>query len=132
MAFIDFSGAMSQALNASKHDLSAESRSFGPLSTLELRVVELARDDGLETLRPPRRRGWLGRLVLGPVPASPMLADNRLEALRRLAVQVWRQGYLLPSSALREAHEAGYDEAQIGAVIDSIGRSRALSGRLPA
>ncbi|HKR90842.1 hypothetical protein [Novosphingobium sp.] len=132
MAFIDFSGAMSQVLDARKHDLSTNSGPSGLLSALELRVVELARDDGLETLRSPRRRGWLGKLIFGPVPVSPTLADNRLEALRRLAVQVWRQGYLLPSSALREAYEAGYNEAQVGAVIDSIGRSRTLSGRLPA
>lgn len=94
------------------------------LSALERRVVELARQDGLETLQPQRKRSWLARLILGPQPPSPMLADERLEALRRLAVQAWHKGYTLPASALREARLAGFSEVQVGAVVDAIGRAR--------
>lgn len=94
------------------------------LSALERRVVELARHDGLETLQPQRKRSWFGRLILGPLPPSPVLANERLEALRRLAVQAWHKGYTLPVSALREARLAGFSEVQVGAVVDAIGRAR--------
>lgn len=135
MAFIDFNDAAPQALPAAVPLRAIENGtagSSGPLTALERRVVELARDDGLETLQPPRKRGWLARLILGPAPASPMLANERLEALRRLAVQAWHKGYTLPASALREAQAAGFSEEQIGAVIDSIGRVRASFRRLAA
>lgn len=133
MAFVDFSDAAPLALTASTF------LPFGPvfdsadtLTAIERRVVELAREDGLDTLRPPRKRGWLARLVLGPTPASPMLANEKLEALRRLAVRAWHQGYTLPVSAIEEAQAAGYSENQIGAVIDAVGRSRAPFRRIAA
>lgn len=135
MAFIDFGDAAPRALHASSLDFPAENLASGPsdaLSVLERRVVELARRDGLETLRPPRKRGWFARLILGPLPASPVLSNERLEALRRLAVQAWHKGYTLPASALGEAKAAGFTEDQIGAVIDIIGRSRAPFRRLAA
>ena len=135
MAFIDFNDAAHQALPVTVLRRIGENRGPGssdPLTALERRVVELARHDGLETLQPTRKRGWLARLVLGPVPASPMLANERLEALRRLAVQAWHKGYTLPASALRDAQAAGFSEDQIGAVIDSIGRVRASFRRLAA
>lgn len=133
MAFIDFRDAAPRALTASTF------RPFDPvfdradtLTAIERRVVELARGDGLDTLRPPRKRGWLARLVLGATPASPRLANEKLEALRRLAVRAWHQGYTLPVSALEEAQAAGYSENQIGAVIDTVGRSRAPFRRIAA
>lgn len=135
MAFIDFTDAAPQALPVTVPNRLAESRARGssdPLTALERRIIELARHDGLETLRPERKRGWLARLILGPASASPTLANERLEALRRLAVQTWHKGYTLPASALREAQAAGFDEGQIGAVIDSIGRARASVRRLAA
>lgn len=136
MAFIDFSDAAApRVLPVSSHDLSSEtppSALSEVLSTLEHRIIELARQDGLETLRPPRRRGWFARLLLGPPPASPMLANEQLEALRRLAVRVWHNGYLAPVSALKEAQAAGYSEDKVGAVIDTIGRLRSPFRRLPA
>jgi hypothetical protein len=138
MAFIDFTDAALQALPAT-------SAAFGrtipetpvvaaadPLSHFERRIVELARTDSLETLRPQRKRGWFARLIFGPQPPSPMLANEQLEALRRLAVQAWHNGYTLPASVMKEARVAGHSEAKIGAVIDFIGRSRAPFRRLAA
>ncbi|MCJ2177199.1 hypothetical protein [Novosphingobium album (ex Hu et al. 2023)] len=127
MSFIDFSDAAHMALPVPHADLPVDIRTIGfaeALTVQEHRIVELARHDGLETLRTPRKRGWLARLILGPQPASAMLANERLEALRRLAVQAWHKGYRLPVSALKEAHTAGFSEDQIGAVIDTIGRAR--------
>ena len=103
-----------------------------PLSELERRVVVLAREDRMETLRPVRQRSWLARVILGPARPSPVLANERLEALRRLAVQTWHNGYTVPVSALKEAKEAGFTEAQIGAVIDMIGREQPAVRRLAA
>ncbi|MFC0204611.1 hypothetical protein [Novosphingobium soli] len=130
MAFIDFSDAALQALPVALSHPAEVGREA--LTGLERRVVALARGDGLDTLRPQRKRGWLARLILGPNPPSAMLANERLEALRRLAVQAWHKGYTLPVSALRDARAAGYSEDQIGAVIDIIGRERAPFRRLAA
>ncbi|CCA90204.1 MULTISPECIES: hypothetical protein [unclassified Novosphingobium] len=135
MAFIDFTDAAPEALAAPANRSVQDTRRFpsvSALSDLEHRIVELARGDGLETLRPQRKRSWLGRLILGPQPISPELANERLEALRKLAVQAWHKGYTLPVSAVREAQAAGYSEAQVGAVIDTIGRMRVPFRRLAA
>lgn len=93
-------------------------------SDLERRVLDLARGEGLTSLRAPRKRSWLARLILGPTPPSRILANERLEALRRLAVHAWHYGYTLPASALRDAKQAGYSESQVGWVVDFVGRSR--------
>ncbi|EIZ81026.1 hypothetical protein WSK_0418 [Novosphingobium sp. Rr 2-17] len=93
-------------------------------SSLEHRVLELARGESLASLRAPRKRSLMARLILGPTPPSKLLANERLEALRRLAVRAWHHGYTLPVSALREANKAGFSESQVGWVIDQIGRSR--------
>ncbi|MCJ2188195.1 hypothetical protein [Novosphingobium beihaiensis] len=133
MAFIDFHDAAPCALPNSTAALSAEIQTTGAVSmltVLEHRVIELAREDGLETLVPPRKRGWLARLIFGPEPASSMLANERLEALRRLAVHAWHHGYQLPASALKEAQTSGFNEDEIGAVIDTIGRARPPFQRL--
>jgi hypothetical protein len=130
MAFIDFADAAHQMVPTIAQ--AAAPSAAHPLSALEQRIVALARQDGLDTLRPQRKRGWFLRLVLGPTPPSAMLANEQLEALRRLAVRAWQQGYTLPASALKEAHAAGYSMAKIGAVIDTINRSRTPFRRLAA
>ena len=132
MAFVDFKEESlhvrpSAALGRS-HSIAPTSQ---PLSALEQRVIELAREDGLASLRPRRQRSWLGRLLFGPQPPSPILANERLEALRRLAVQAWNHGYQLPASALKDAHQAGYNETQTSAVVDMIVRLRKPLGQVP-
>lgn len=135
MAFIDFSDAKHPARNDRSVDPSAAVQSFrqnASLTLQERRVIELARNDSLKSLRAPRKRGWFARLILGPQPASSMLANERLEALRRLAVHTWHKGYQLPASALKEAQAAGFSEDEIGAVVDIIGRIRAPFQRIAA
>jgi len=138
MAFIDFKEDALQVLTPSA-PAPALSRigdalvqKTYDLSELERRVIELARTDGLVSLRPRRKRSWLAQLILGPQAPSPVLANERLEGLRRLAVQVWHHGYQVPVSVLKEANASGWSEAQIGAVIDAIGRLRAPFRRLAA
>lgn len=140
MAFIQFTDAAPAGLPIAHSALFAVPRGVArpanaavePLTQLERRVVDLARGDGIETLKPQRRRSWLARLILGPPAPSPVLANERLEALRRLAVHAWQHGYTLPASALREARAAGLDETQISAVTDQIARSRPAVRRLAA
>lgn len=137
MAFVDFADAAHQMVPSVTKGATINPTATVPgiastLSALELRIVGLARQDGLDTLRPARKRGWLARLILGPTPPSAMLANEQLEALRRLAVRAWQHGYTLPVSALKEARAAGYSEAKIGAVIDTINRTRAPFRRLAA
>jgi alkylhydroperoxidase family enzyme len=145
MAFIEFADAAPAGLPIAHSALFAVPRgaprsiekpvevdAAEPLSSLERRVVVLAREDGIETLRPYRPRSWLARFLLGPAQPSPVLANERLEALRRLAVQAWHHGYTVPVSAMREARQAGFDEVQIGAVMDMIGRARPAVRRLAA
>lgn len=102
------------------------------LSEVELRIVDLARTDGLNSLKPRRKRGWLLRLVLGASPPSLMLSNKRLEALRRVAIYAWQHGYTIPVSVLKDAQELGNSEAKIGAVMDTIARNREPFRRLAA
>lgn len=133
MAFIDFrDDAAHAAPTLTLAAVAPALRHAEPLTALERRVIEVAREDRLASLRPVRKRSWLARLVFGPQPPSPMLANERLEALRRLAVVAWHHGYQLPASALREAQAAGYSEAQTGAVVDLVARLRAPVRRLAA
>jgi hypothetical protein len=125
MAYFDLSQPAGAPIVAPRDVTAAFRALFGAqqpdgLSDLEWRVVELARGDSLGTLQPQRRRSWFGRLLFGPTPPSPELADEQLEALRRLAVQAWHMGYTLPASAMKQAFRAGYSDLQIGKVIDTI------------
>lgn len=120
MAFIEFSEIAGQTVVGPRVPATLAAKAVTPLSQLEWRVVQLARSDGLMTLQPRRKRSWLSRVVFGPSPPSPMLADEKLEALRKLAVLAWHHGYTLPSSAMKQAISAGYSEWQVGQVIDAI------------
>ncbi|WP_260928408.1 hypothetical protein [Novosphingobium sp. 9] len=132
MAFIDFNLAASVASAAPIAIPASVPGSVTSLTDLERRVVELAREDTLASLLPPRKRSWIERFVFGPTPPARTLANEKLEALRRLAVQAWHKGYTLPASAMRDAHKAGFSDAQVGAVIDIIGRTRAPFRRIAA
>jgi hypothetical protein len=55
---------------------------------------------------------------------NPRLADQRLEALRRVAVLGWHYGYTIPTEELRAFLAAGFSLDQYELVQDSIGRAR--------
>lgn len=132
MAFIEFSETTGQTVIGRRVSTPVTAHMEMPLSPLEWRVVELARGDQLATLRPQRERSWLSRFVFGPNPPSPTLADEKLEALRKLAVLAWHHGYTLPSSAMKQAIVAGYSEGQVGQVIDAIAGNRPAFRRVNA
>lgn len=130
MAFIDFSQAgLAPAQIAPAAIPSIAGQGSDEFSPLERRVLALAHFDGLETLEPPRDRSWLGRLLFGPPPPSRALANERLEALRRLAVETRHKGWQVRPSAIAAAKAAGFTEAQIGRVIDGVGPAPTLAQR---
>lgn len=90
------------------------------LSALEWSVVAIARKDRLSSLRRPGRVARAMRSVFGARGANPTLADERLEALRRVAVWAWHRGYALPALDVRRFLDAGFSEAQLEAVIESV------------
>lgn len=125
MAFVDFRPENESATGAHGPAFATWATAQTPttiddISELEWRVVELAEADALTTLQPTRKRGWFGRFLFGPQAPSRELANERLEALRRLAVHAWHDGYRLPASAIKDAVRAGYSEMQAGRVIDGI------------
>src|SRR3569623_613295 len=76
------------------------------LSALEWSVVALAERDSLAPLRTPGRKAIAMGMQFGERP-TPRLADEKLEALRRMAVLARHHGYDVPSCAIRDIVAAG-------------------------
>lgn len=93
------------------------------LTALEWSVVTIARTDSLSSLRRP---GLLTRLVRVMLQSrKTMLADPRLEALRRIAVLTWRHGYTIASDEVRAFLAAGFTPGQYETMANAIGAARA-------
>ena len=88
-------------------------------SALEWSVIALAKRDPLRSLTRPSRlsRAMGGLFGLG---TRSTLADPRLEALRRLAVLAWRRGFALPLAEIDRFLAAGFHEAQIETLVESV------------
>ncbi|MDI1296098.1 MAG: hypothetical protein PSY12_09500 [bacterium] len=93
------------------------------LSALEWQVVDLARTDGLASLRGPGRWAGLHKLIFGER-HDPRLANSRLEALRRLAVDAWHRGYAVRPSFLAAFGAAGFTDDQLETLLASINAGR--------
>lgn len=98
------------------------------LSALEWSVVALARKDRLSSLRRPGRIATALGIVFKPQ-HNPMLADERLEALRRIAVLGWHYGYTVPTEELKRFLHAGFSPSQYELMMDSIGVARLRSAQ---
>lgn len=92
------------------------------LSALEWSVVAIARKDGRSSLARPSRLSVAIRTIFNQ--RNPRLADERLEALRRMAVLTWRDGYTVPSHEVRAFIDAGFTPGQYETMVDSIGVAR--------
>lgn len=94
-------------------------------SGLEWSVIALARRDRLSSLDTP---GPLARAFgsLFGLGQSSTLADPRLEALRRLAVQAWHRGYTLPVSEVKRFLSAGFSTGQYETLLGSIAAKRVV------
>lgn len=93
-------------------------------SALEWLVVALARQDSLASLRTPGRIAKAMAVVFGGSSKNP-IADPRLEALRRMAVQGWHRGFAVPESEMARFSQAGFSADQLELLLTSIGRDRA-------
>jgi hypothetical protein len=127
MAFLDFTqplGTVSTGIAAPRTAATVEA-DFDPR---EWRVIRFARQDSLSTLREPSRLDRFIELLFGERP-NPQLADSRLEALRRLAVEAWHRGYAVRLSAIAAFREAGFSMAQLELLLAAIGAGRDARGR---
>lgn len=85
---------------------------------LEWSVIRLARVDRLWTIRKlgTLRRVWNTLLGRG----NPALANERLEALRRMAVLSWHYGFTVPGDDVAGFLSAGFTTGQYEQLVASI------------
>ena len=98
------------------------------LSAYEWSIVAMAERDGLASVREQRGLGFVLRRFFGLKPAN-RLANERLEALRRVAVFVWRYRWSVPTSEIRAFVAAGYSTGQLQLLQSRISQARADRGR---
>jgi hypothetical protein len=130
LAFLDFAQALAgpqMAVGATRPtpavpaiSVEAQATSF---SAQEWQIVDLARTDGLRSLRGPGSFARLRKWIWGEE-HSPTLASERLEALRRLAVEAWHKGYAVSLSALAAFRAAGFSTAQLELLLATISAGR--------
>lgn len=89
----------------------------------EWQIIHLAREDGLASLREPGRWDRFLALVFG-ARKTFQLASERLEALRRLAVDGWHHGYVVPPSSLKAFRDAGFNDGQLELLLGTISAAR--------
>lgn len=126
MAFIDFSQPLTAAL-ASASVNAAPATVPEDLTAQEWQIVSLARTDGLQSLRAPEKRGRLRRWIFGEE-INLSLANERLEALRRLAVEAWVKGYAVSPARLHDFRAAGFSDAQLELLLATISAGRTARG----
>jgi hypothetical protein len=98
------------------------------LSALEWSVVAMAERDGLSSIREPSRFiAALGSLF--GFKRTTRLANERLEALRRLAILAWHHRWNVPKSELASFFAAGFTADQYELLQNSIGQARSARRR---
>ena len=81
-------------------------------SNLEWSIVALAEHDRLASLRRPNRFWKIVGAIFG-IRTPNRLASDRLEALRRVAVLVWRGTQSLPEDEVQPFFEVGFTPAHL-------------------
>lgn len=97
--------------------------STSALTTEEWQVVHLARNDGLASLRDTGGGFSLHDFIFGRQPRLP-LASERLETLRRIAVDAWHNGFAVHPSAIAAFRNAGFSEGQLETLLTAITAAR--------
>jgi len=101
------------------------------LSALEWSVVAMAERDGLSSIREPSR--FIAALnTLFGIKRPNKLANEGLEALRRIAILAWHYGWDVPKSELVDFLAAGFSTDQFELIQNSIGQARAARRRRTA
>jgi len=88
-------------------------------SKLEWSVIRLARVDSLATLRAPGRIRRFWNWLMGRN-GSLELANDRLEALRRMAVLSWHYGFTVPGDDVANFLSQGFSPDQYELMVRSI------------
>jgi len=127
MAYLAFDDTGLAPVEARAHAPAADPSRPARLSALEWAVVALARRDTLGSLRHPGRLSVALRAVFRQ--HNPRLADERLEALRRMAVLSWHHGFTVPSREVAAFLAAGFTGDQYEALLASIGVARGRDRR---
>ena len=99
-------------------------------SPLEWSIIRLARIDRLWTIREGGRlrRLWNWLLARG----NPSLANEKLEALRRMAVLTWHYGFTVPGDDVRNFLSAGFSPDQYELMAGSINAALSTPRRIHA
>jgi len=106
----------------------AASKIASDFSPLEWSIVALAQHDPRSSIQPEMKiTQWL-RALFGFERKNP-LADERLEALRRMAVLAWHEGYATAVSEVRAFFRAGYSTDQYEALLGRISAGRTARPR---
>lgn len=88
-------------------------------SPLEWSIIRLSRVDSLSTLREPGRIRRFINWLLGRT-GSVELANERLEALRRMAVLSWHFGFTVPGDDVADFLSQGFSPDQYELMVSSI------------
>ncbi|WP_298400225.1 hypothetical protein [Sphingobium sp.] len=125
MAYIDFAQPLPAvgdgiSLPAIRERIRAVATGFSPM---EWQIVRLARTDGRASLREPGRWSRLKTMIFGTQPHF-RLADGKLEALRRLAVEAWYDGFAVRPSAIRDFKKAGFSDGQLETLLTAVNAER--------
>jgi hypothetical protein len=88
-------------------------------SPLEWSIIRLAGVDGLSTIRPPGLVRRLYNFLIGRT-GSPMLANERLEALRRIAVLSWHYGFAISGEDVADFLSAGFTPEQYELLVTRV------------
>ena len=133
MAFLDFTQPMAgpaplAAVTATPAPADPAPALATGFTAQEWQIVALARTDGLRSLNGPGRFVRLRRWIFGEE-TNLTLASERLEALRRLAVEAWHRGYAVSLSALAAFRAAGFSTAKLELLHATISAGRHARGR---
>ena len=101
------------------------------LSALEWSVVAMAERDRLSSIREPSRFIVALNAIFG-LKRPNRLANDGLEAVRRIAVLAWHHGWNVPKSELSAFLEAGFSTDHFELIQNSIGQARAARRRRTA
>ena len=92
-----------------------------PLSFLEWKIVEMAREDGPRSLKPDGLVARLARLF--GMTVTDGLANEKQEALRRFSVRAWHWDFVRASD-MRAFFAAGYSRNHALEILSRISMTR--------
>ena len=111
-----------ETTNAQPIVLSTASTTTPEFSPLEWSIIRLPRVDGLSTIRSPGPLRRFYNWLIGDT-GSPKLANDRLEALRRISVLSWHFGFSVPGDDVAEFLAEGFTADQYELLVSSIRRA---------